>query len=248
MALRHVFFHIPKCAGSTVYIHLEKHLGRSRLDRMIGRKPSILLHTKHHSDHLHKMLPIARKARLVYGHFDWVTYKKMNPRTDDFMFTFLREPVDRLRSSYNFFCSPQGWKWIGLPGHPDDYTFEDYLKVDDESLHWQIDNVMVRTFSGSYDHVYQSDREWMEALEIAKTNIKKMSFIGFHHNFRSDFEELCKSIAIQSHQGAPENITSMRRLKGKIEVTPMLVQRTKWDKLLYSHALETVAQHKNDLG
>jgi len=100
---------------------------------------------------------------------------------------------------------------------------------------------MVRTFSGGHDQVYQSDDEWMEALEIAKTNIDRMSFIGFHHNFKSDFDELCKRIAIPPHQGAPENITSEKRLKGEIEMTPLLVKRTKWDQLLYSHALESVA-------
>jgi hypothetical protein len=236
-APRVVFFHVPKCAGSTVFSHLEKHRGRTRIEKVLGRKPSILLHSKYHADSLSEKLQVAQRARLVYGHFDWGTYARMQPSDRDFRLTFLRDPIGRLKSSYNYFCSEQGWKWVELEGSPGDYSFKDYLRKTDASTFWQLDNVMVRMFGGNLDQPLETDAEWEALLSEATRNLDTLQFVGFQETFQSDIERLCKLLNIEGSQVATKNPTARpKEHEPDAELLGLMKTFTKWDQKLCDHA------------
>lgn len=234
---RVLFFHVPKCAGTTVFEHLERHMGRTRLDRALGRRTSMLIHTKHHADQLSQMTATASKARLVYGHFDWNTYLRMTLTTDDFKFTFLREPIERLKSSYKYFCSDQGWEFLNLSGKPSDYSFEEYLTAGEPSDQWAVDNVAVRMFSGSLDNTAVNDKDWEELLHVAKRRLSELDYVGFQENLNSDFARLCKTIGISSLNIESKRITNTsRQIAENSSLSSEISKRTKWDEKLYRFA------------
>ena len=238
---RIVFFHVPKCAGSTVYLHLSKVMGKKTLsDRLLRRTPEVMIHTKHHAGDIEKRSRKAAHARVIYGHMDWKTYEKTRPDKRDFRFTFLRSPKDRIYSAYRFFCSPQGWKWSDLPGSPEDYSFEDYLEAAYIYQRWQIDNVATRMFSGDFDADPQSADEWELLLATAKKNICRLDFVGFHERFNQDFIDVCKMIDIPPVTPKMENATRENRLIAGSEVSDANVdQLCKWDLQLYRFALDS---------
>lgn len=239
---RIVFFHVPKCAGSTVYTHLEKYLGKTRFERVLGRRPTVLVHTKHHADFLDEKLKIARKARLVYGHFDWSTYAQMGASDQDFRFTFLRDPVERLQSAYNFYCSDQGWKAISLAGTHEEWSFRDFLTNTDESTFWQLDNVMVRMFGGQLDQKFTTAAEWEGLLEVAKQNLDSLNFVGFQNSFGRDLEKLCGLIGVGGKQIVTNNATNHKKTYERDDELLALIDRcTKWDQKLYDYAMEKFA-------
>jgi hypothetical protein len=239
---RAVFFHVPKCAGSTVYVHVKKQFkrkfsGRTIYDRLIGRKTSMLLHTKFHAEELGDKLASARQAKLVFGHFDWATYLDMAPHPDDYKFTFLREPKERLRSSYTFFCSPQGWGHLQLSGLPSDYTYTEYLSSKNQKNFWQVDNVMVRMFGGDFVSLEKTDAEWMELLSAAKRNLSELNYIGFQNNFDIDIVTLCNELGISSKKVKAVNRTVQPKENEECEHLQYLIEkRTKWDQYLYEFA------------
>lgn len=90
-----VFLHIPKTAGQTVHMELEQKLGAQTVS-------PIRLHTqvKHEAD----QYPAG--YRLYSGHLDWRDLSVVpEPR---FVFTVLRDPLERLASFY-FFLQRQAY-------------------------------------------------------------------------------------------------------------------------------------------
>jgi hypothetical protein len=234
---RVIFFHVPKCAGTTVYEHLEQSLGRTKVERIFRIRPTILIHTKHHAEQLPEMIKTGIKARLVYGHMDWDTYERLNPKPTDYLFTFLRNPMDRLRSSYNYFCSEQGWEWSCLSGKPEDYTFETYLEAAMEADRWSVDNVSVRMFSGSIDCAPSADQDWRELLELAKDRISQMDFVGFQENMHGDIKALSLNLGLTSWQAGRKRTTQKTRsVEDSLNLRAKIASCTKWDDQLFEFA------------
>lgn len=239
---RIIFFHVPKCAGSTVYASIRNAIGRrSLIDRLTGRSRSVLLHTVYHSSTIGNLISKARRASFVHGHFDWATYGNMECRNNDFLFTFLREPVSRLISSYNFFCSEQGWIYADLPGTPQDYDFEKYLEVSIQQNAWAVDNIMVRMFSGRFDANPQSDADWIALVDQASRRVSEFDFVGFHENFENDFKAVIHKLGFGGATLLTTNTTKKNRVDlSQVSASQDVVSRcTKWDDILYHRVKET---------
>lgn len=234
---RIVFFHVPKCAGTTIYEHLETQIVRTPLDRLLGRNRTKLVHFRVHAESLNKKTKRAANAKLVYGHFGWDTYLRMKPKDGDFKFTFLRDPIERLQSSYNFFCSSQGWKWLNLGGNPSDYSFEDYLAAHARVDLWSIDNVAVRMFSGCMERKPLNDQDWQELVLKAQDRVSKLNYIGFQDDLETDFQIICRLIGVSSDNVERKRTSQTSRSRQDSPSSSVaLTEFSKWDRQLYDFA------------
>lgn len=237
------FFHIPKCAGTSVYRSLGDGLPkRTPIDKLLYRHRLTIIHDYWHRNQRRQKLRRAQRSQLISGHFQWSTYQEMKPAPTDFLFTFLRQPRDRLLSLYRFVCSSQGSKWV------DDKDIEgigiqDFLQLDLASLNWQADNVMVRTFSGTYSQNFNSAAEWNEALEIAKLNLSKMDFIGLNDHFEEGIFKLSTKLNLPCNREMTwenKSLISKEDFTVPKEAENELEMKCRYDNLLYEFALENL--------
>ena len=116
---RFVFIHIPKCAGtsiSSVYSGLS-----GPLDLELGGTPFGERIQKAYMEryrlHKHSTIMQVRKALAPYAGAPW------------FVFSFVREPVERVRSAYRFLKS-----WLPRSGHPDQSLFRNFSSAEEMFL------------------------------------------------------------------------------------------------------------------
>lgn len=237
------FFHIPKCAGTSVYRSLGNGLPkRTPIDKLLSRHQLTIIHDYWHRNQRHQKLRRARKSKLISGHFQWSTYLDLKPAPTDFLFTFLRQPRDRLLSLYRFICSSQGSKWVDEKDI-EGISIQDFLKLDLASLNWQSDNVMVRTFSGKYNQNFNSSAEWEEALKIAKLNLSKLDFIGLNDHFEEDLSKLSTNLNlpyVREMTWENRSLISKEDFTVPKEVEKALDRMCRYDNLLYEYALENL--------
>ncbi|MBO6827011.1 MAG: sulfotransferase family 2 domain-containing protein [Sneathiella sp.] len=238
---RIVFFHIPKCAGTSVYRSLAHTLSdRTPLDKLLYRHRLTIIHDDWHKKRRTQKLRRARRSRFVTGHFEWSTYKEINPQPDDFLFTFLRNPKDRLLSLFRYLSDPQGSKWLEKRG-VSSTNIIDFFETGHPHINWQIDNVMVRTFAGKYAEPLNTSAEWNEALQIAKRNLSKLDFIGNNVSFDKDLSFLSHRLELPLNKDTTqENKSTISRDNFLVtqELEEILSPRHRYDDLLYDYALK----------
>ena len=236
---RKIFFvHIPKCAGSTVYSHIARHIPERWWDKPLKRRKHTIVHTRFHNAAIETRIVKARQSKFISGHFDNATLFKMEPHINDFIFTFLRSPESRLRSAYRFFCSNQGWKWVDLPGHWSDYSYEDYLRLDSHNQRAAIDNAIVRQLGGELIQSVEDEHTWLQWVDIGFAALKNMQYVGFQHRFSDDLDEVCRRLGLPHFSGANKNISQNQ---GEFDISTVAEnlesQKTRWDRVLYERAL-----------
>ncbi len=240
---RIVFFHIPKCAGTSVYRSLGNGLpNRSPIDKLLRRHRLTIIHDYWHREQRGMKLRRARRSRLVTGHFQWSTYQELMPVPTDYLFTFLREPRDRLLSLYRFMSSPQGSKWVD-DKDIEGISIQDFLELDLASLNWQSDNVLVRTFSGKYNQKFDSSAEWDESVEIAKRNLSKLDFIGLNDRFEEDLNKLSAELDLpyaKEMTWENKSLISKGSFTVPNDVEESLERKCRYDQILYKFALENL--------
>lgn len=227
-----LFVHIPKSGGSSI------------IEMFRGLDGISVSHTPHE--------PLGKLDGFNFfaGHWDADQFNAIDVKP--FIFTFIRNPTERILSMYRF------WK-----SHKDEYVklyeedlwlcrlarefkFEDFIRL--EIVRENLDNDLVRIFSGKNEMAGVASVSLRE-FEIAKKNLEKIDFVG---RFES-FEDSCKSLFSTLGFVAPpilmENNVELRVLKGsqELEFVPkiriqdlgdktidLLEEFTKFDNMLYS--------------
>lgn len=89
------FFHIPKCAGTSVWKHLAKIYGRGRIFQIASSK-DVERFNQESPENL-------RRYAVIGGHHFLSTYRERLGNFEEyFKVTSLRDPIDRIISNYNF--------------------------------------------------------------------------------------------------------------------------------------------------
>lgn len=202
---RIVFLHIPKCAGSSVNFIFKRTIGSSRSGRVI------LIDDRIDAPVYEDKVKRARVARFVGGHFGFETLNAV--RGDALTFTVLRDPFDRLRSTYGHFHTRKK----GNPlGHKVPHmTLEEYLKSEDpEILQW-TDNVMARQLACSHDRERVVGLPLDAMIEQAIAHIDQIDVIAFLDQLPEDMARVTQEAGIRFDGLMPqENVTS-RKSSGK---------------------------------
>jgi hypothetical protein len=184
-----VFLHIAKTAGTSIV-----HFFRQRL-------PAHAVCS--HGDFLH--FPAGRvqfqKKLLEYqfasGHFG---YRHIAPLLgDSYSFTFLRDPIERVLSFYNFcqhadmqkrFPVATAARELGLDGFVTS-TLPEVSEILDNQQTWQLTSMY-----------WREDRQIMarlpadELLALATEHLQQFNHIGLTESFSADFRHILKELSI----------------------------------------------------
>lgn len=192
---RVVFLHIPKSGGTTLHRILGEWFGVENL------------HPERHNG-LYYYSAADLASRLVFsGHYDYYSTNLIPGPSKKI--SFLRNPIERLISLYNFHRAhkPEFLKRnnLKLPSLANEYLIDEYFARPEIRSHPAINNTMARYFSdepqilfrweGGHDGT-QSDIE--KLLDQALQNIEKFDFIGFMENYEESIVKLSRVLGRQA--------------------------------------------------
>ncbi len=167
------FLHLPRTAGTTLDAVLESNFSPGEVLRIYTREE--------YAAHRHMSEEQLRPIRLITGH---LLLERLNPPAiygrEVRAFTFLREPVARLVSEYDFLRS---WKENHLYSllNEQGISFAEYVSSTHKSLFYRGKNFMTRMLSGT---AFQDEPYPEEALQRAKENLERhFSFVGLQERF-----------------------------------------------------------------
>lgn len=205
-----VFAHIPKTAGTTIYKILQNNYG-------VAERLWI------NSDYLRQeiaqaqSLPLSkqRQIKLVYGHGTFgLHHHWQQPIT---YMTFLRDPVERVISSYYYI-----WRtpkhFVYEPVTTQDMSLSEYVS---SGLDKTIDNRSVRIFAEELDVAYgECTREMLDkAKEVVENQI---AVVGFAHRFDESILLMKESFGWRWPYYQKHNVTPNR--PEQEELSPQVLQ------------------------
>lgn len=220
-ARRVIFVHIPKCGGMSVQKFFRAHVGSQRSGRT-----SILYEGAMPNWNVEG----CRHATFVAGHFGWDALEQIR-RPGDFVFTFLRDPLERLQSTHAFASSHHHRRGSSFP------DFADFITNSDPGTLVWSHNVIARQLAMSIDArslTLSSD----EAAERAIKNLATFDYVGFHQTFEDDFREVAGACGLPRrgipHFNGTRRPTDARTIEKHSEA---LKHRLEADQIVYREAL-----------
>lgn len=230
---RAVFLHIPKTAGSSVNYYFKSNFGS-------GSSPRIIM--------LNDILDPVDSVRFsgnesfIGGHFGWESYQHFCSE-NDFTFTFLRDPFERLYSNYahwsdasrlgNKIAEDAGVKVIQK------MTFAEFCLSEDSEVLKYSDNLMVRQIAKTTKFIPSDQIESL--VSTAKTNIERLSYVAFLDTIDSDILEIAEQLQLPPPKLSPRKNVN---LKPKEDISPEVLSlaepRIRLDRELYCFARQTL--------
>ena len=224
--MRVCFIHVPKTAGTSVLSVMSAHFGAGNVF--------------HVEESRFWTVPIAyllRRHPVIAGHFS-VRYLSNEVLESVFVFTFLRDPLERLLSQYGYFR--------GLSHESNDpevaCTRTQNLA---EILRFRINsgrftpwtNWQTKIFSGCDAHHPATS----ETLSQAKHNLEQLAFVGIQDELREGVATLLRIWGGTDLLALPNLNRTVERLPNHVldTETRCLIEESNWlDRELYLHARE----------
>jgi hypothetical protein len=220
------FFHVPKVAGNTVLELLRTHFGQENVF--------------HSTDSRHLTKPIAQLFRIhpiVAGHFS-ARYLSNDVLTKTFIFTFLRNPLERILSQYSYYRSLPASAGRDDPAiqFAQNAELDEIFKEDARSgtfSPWS--NLQTAIFSGcNLTHPVNHD-----LFEQAKHNLEQLDFVGILEDFANGIQELFARMG----QKTPQEIPFLNRTINRIQIDSLdpgtanlIAESNQLDQALFLHA------------
>jgi hypothetical protein len=242
-----IFLHIPKTAGSS-------------LNQMIIEAYGLPANYVHYNSTLNVIKDKNRRSKpAILGHIHFDASQVLSPSHK--MITFLRDPVDRTISAFEFMKShPEVWLGKLAQGtiseflsHPFVYRSISDVQVRLLGLRINLRKMYAELKSGkitepeyrakiqelSQDSVDESN------LELAKERLKELLFVGFTHSFSQDVVTLFRKLdkpcpTVREANRTPEKFK--KRDKYTPEELELIRSKNVLDQKLYEYALELKSQ------
>ncbi|MDR2893477.1 MAG: sulfotransferase family 2 domain-containing protein [Deltaproteobacteria bacterium] len=193
-----IFMHIQKTAGTSLVSHIRSHYGdknvMSHADHLAGfteaERPTFF--RAENITARHNNIPF------ISGHFGYSFCSAF--MKDRYSFTFLRDPAERILSSYYYYRSqPPELYHVYALAH--EKSLEEFLQLGltDPAIKGYIWNNQAWQLAHGYSNnngrgllKFSED----EISELALKNIKTFSFVGTMENFQRDFDIVLKALDI----------------------------------------------------
>jgi hypothetical protein len=228
-----MFVHIPKTAGTTFVLTLARYFnGKKKLAQYYHT--AFKNFPKHSSEYLNSF-------DLRFGHVPFNPELK-NERGTEY-FTFLRNPRERILSSYRH-IKGDGDHGLKNKINITDYKLKDLLK---SGLSKRVDNLMVRYLSNNMDKDYLTINE--DDLKAALHNFDKhFSVFGLTEYFDESLVLLADHMNWSPLFYFRENNSSYKIDAKELdeETEQLILACSKYDNILYKHALERFLKMKLD--
>lgn len=234
---RFVFVHIPKTAGVTVTKYF-----RTCFGVLATGGSASLSDPPWHTAYVPENLPAANRADFVAGHMCWPQVERLDSMRPNFVFTFMRDPLARLWSVYDFVTDyPDRYLHKGIVEFANrvrGMSPEAFFMSEDPETVARTDNYMVRQMSISLRDYPVAEGDWPKLTEIAKANLAKMSFVGFQESFDADFSRLLRLCHLPPPPKVPHQNKSNKRARPEVApaVAEIMHRRTRWDQDLFAFA------------
>ncbi|MBE9012436.1 sulfotransferase family 2 domain-containing protein [Pseudanabaenaceae cyanobacterium LEGE 13415] len=225
----YLYQHVPKCAGSTIIHHLDQQLKTRALS--LERK----FQTKHEvwAD-IVKTQPNLDTLVSIHGHRVFYGLHHLVDREARY-YTFLRDPVSRVISLYNF--------WVDSPARREAMYKEGKLISFREFLDTDFaQNNMIRFLY----HAIEGDLtpgNWIESitdhhLSVAKSFLDRCWFIGFVETFAEDFRYLSSNMGITYNPSQENRSKKYFELSQDPTVKDRILETNRFDIELFEYAKE----------
>lgn len=184
--MKYVFLHIEKTAGTSLVSYFEDEFG----DDFLYAHPSELVELKKSG--------VLESKTMVAGHFNIKEVLRFFPNRK--IITFLRDPVERVISFYNFVKERA-------------ITNDSITKISkemelDEFLDYCL-RVNDRRFVNGITLKLSTELNVKNELESALLNVEQMDFIGFQNTFEESLRKMSKKYGFHEPEMIPrENISS----------------------------------------
>jgi len=241
----YIFIHIPKCAGSSINSHISSRYSQNERLRLNHKTFGINIEksskmSKERVAHLVKSMSANQRdsIRIINGHLAYFGIHELFSNKIPRYFTFIRNPVTRTISHYNFFRSesPARQKFCKVMKNDGGIVpFEEWLET---AVH--ASNYMVRFCSQSYAGENLHDLDFIvnkEHLEQTKNLLNKLWFVGLTES-RSDMEFIYNRLGVNFYI-SNKNISKKYFQPQDYEKTKSLVlSKNQLDMKLYNYAID----------
>ncbi|MCH4810010.1 sulfotransferase family 2 domain-containing protein [Vreelandella neptunia] len=192
-----VFLHIPKTGGTSVHDFLVNQFDRQ--DVLPDRFNTLREHSEEHLDNY----------KYFSGHYDFNGVKRIPG--DKKIFTFMRDPKERILSLYYFWKSHTNEHIekhnLQGPRLAKKMNLLDFLCYKENGIPANIDNSIARVFLGemycgpNQSFLYPEE----QVLDIAKSNIDDLFCIGFMDDYEKSYKEVIKKLGFNSPSVIPHS-------------------------------------------
>ncbi|MAH06851.1 hypothetical protein CMI38_01210 [Candidatus Pacearchaeota archaeon] len=187
----YVFIHVPKCAGTTIRENIIRNFDESEVLQLYGNVFPFLTDIGEIRDYL-ESLGNKDIIKVIFGHWAFYGIHELFPNRDVRYVLFLRDPVSRTISHYNwdrgrYFNLDDITKKKVFPEGKGDFSFSSWFKNRSKNIdeHNPIDknNFIFRFLSSkAIDYTLDSGLSWDLKLSLLKEVMDKMYFVGISEN------------------------------------------------------------------
>lgn len=233
-----IFLHIPKTAGSSLNALLQRNVPVPRI---------YTIHATTDADRERSVAALCamsderkRRIRLVHGHIPY-GYHRCLPQDVRYM-TVLREPVDRIISTYYYILRrPDHYLHGELNGG---VSLLDYVTSD---RYLENDNLQTRLLAG--EQVYHNPYGSLGQAEydLAREHLDDFAMVGLTERFDESVLLMRELLGFRKTAFRSRNVTRTRPRREEVseEVLAAVRERNRWDLELYG---ESVRRFERQLG
>jgi len=239
-----MIIHVPKAAGTTLRVIMATQYPNPK-SQIFAIQNDIPAERRRLAE---KPDGDKRKLRCVFGHMCWGWHKALAPGQEYQYLTILRDPVERVLSTYAY-CNIHGhYLNEAVDGMPL-YTFAT------SGVTRTCDNGMVRQLCGEdrflrepyHDMALDFEAVTEDHLEAARANLDTCAVVGVAEQF-DDMLDQCRSVLswrIPAYED--RNVTTWDRPEwGKLDqrTREAIERHTRLDRALYDYAIARIEQRK----
>ena len=205
---QYLFDHVPKTAGSSLYVAFESLLGSSNIS-----PPLRMSHHRACSDY--------RDSTMIRGHFWFVPGEKLDPAR--YYITILRDPIDRAVSNFFFLREQQGIGGYAETAANKANDINEYVFSDDPAVLQVISNHQTRHYM-QMDWDGSSEISEKEQLELAKRALERYDLVGVYEYLEDVVDVICYECGLRPVVELPRlNVTATRPPSRRLD--PLVLER-----------------------
>jgi hypothetical protein len=236
-SVRPVFLHIPKTAGMSIRHALkERYSGQWSVSVNIRELPQL------------REMPEWRFSRCAFyaGHFGMETVKRV--KSKKFVFTFLRDPLDRVVSNYYYFKSLEDERPSTAVVLAKRLPFLDWLSCDDPSVRYVTEDLQARHLTESECLLsslsLDTSADPQDRAEAAIGVLKGFNYIGLVERSAESMAEISKQLGVSINRW--ENSTARRPSINDLSKAERdaIEERVQGDRIIYEWAFEKWLTHR----
>lgn len=226
-----IFIHIAKTGGTSIAEYFEQLLPQEQT--MSHGAFDITIDPPLSAD-------IVRGKRFISGHFGFDHVKDY--LEDAYSFTILRDPLSRVMSFYRFCMHEDMQRRYVVAQAARDLSIDDFMRSQIPQVCEMLDNQQTWQIASMYrtaDRTNPDLGDEAELLALAKSNLGKLSHVGFTEAFRKSFKRIVADVGVEPPKRVPTKLRTQNPISHEAmspDVLDELKDRLSLDYALYDFA------------